>query len=242
MTAQLGQIGFFDAAADVALPVFQEEIESFLSRNDLNKYSFVQLRNGAEPQRPRDLNLQTNYDEAWVERYMGRRYDQVDPVCELGRKATSPFWWGGTRFLSDFEKRQKRVFWEAEDYGIIYGISIPVRAIDGSLGLVSFTAGSASDIRNILKESGPELHVAAYQITDRLIEREGPEETECTPLSTRERETLIWVGQGMTSEEIAGRMLLSVSAINYHLGNATRKLHARNRHHAALLAMSKGLI
>lgn len=242
MTAQLGQIGFFDAAADLPLPAFQTQIESFLARNELDKYSFVQLRKGAKLQKPRDLNLHTNYDEAWVNRYMDRRYDQVDPVCELGRKATSPFWWGGTRFLSDFEKRQKRVFWEAEDYGIIYGISIPVLAIDGSLGLVSFTAGSASDIRNILKESGPELHVAAHQITDRLIEHGGLEETQSTPLSARERETLIWVAQGMTSEEIAERMLLSVSAINYHLVNATRKLDGRNRHHAALLAMSKGLI
>lgn len=242
MTAQLGQIGFFDTAADVPLASFQSQIGSFLGRNDLRHYSFVQLCKGAKTKKSRDLNLHTNYDGVWVERYMGRRYDQVDPVCELGRKATAPFWWGGSKFLSDFEKRQKRVFWEAENFGIVYGVSIPVRAMDGSIGLVSFTAGSASDIRNILKETGPELHVAAHQITDRLIEREERDAPETDPLSARERETLIWVVQGMTSEEIADRMLLSESAINYHLGNATRKLNARNRHHAALLAMSKGLI
>ncbi len=242
MAARLGQIGFFDAAADVPLASFQTQIGSFLTRHDLRHYSFVQLRNGTDAQKARNLNLHTNYDGAWIDRYMKRRYDQVDPVCDLGRRASSPFWWGGTRFLSNFEKRQKRVFWEAEEFGIVYGVSIPVCAMDGSLGLVSFTAGTASDIRDILREAGPELHVAAHQITDRLMEHETADDADSNLLSPRERETLIWVVQGMTSEEIADRMLLSVSAINYHLGKATRKLSARNRHHAALLAMSKGLI
>jgi len=93
-----------------------------------------------------------------------------------------------------------------------------------------------------LRESGPELHVAAYQIAGRLIRRDDNDEAGCGPLRPRERESLIWVARDMTSEEIADRMLLSVSAVNYHLRKATRKLGARNRHHAALLAMSKGLI
>ncbi len=242
MTAQLGQISFFDRATDIPLAAFQGEIDGFLARHDLHHYSFVQLIRGANQQKAQDLNLHTNYDGAWIERYTSRRYDQLDPVCDLGRKAKAPFWWGGAKFLSDFEKRQRRVFWEAEDFGIVYGVSIPVRSMDGSMGLVSFTAGSASDIRDILREAGPELHVAAHQITDRLIERSDEDAPAHSPLSPRERESLIWVVQGMTSEEIAERMLLSVSAVNYHLGNATRKLTARNRHHAALLAMSKGLI
>jgi len=242
MTAQLGQIGFFDTANDVPLASFQERIGRFLSRHDLRHYSFVQLQGGRKTPDPGDLNQHTNYDEAWIERYVGRRYDQLDPVCDLGRTATAPFRWGGTRFLSDFEKRQKRVFWEAEDFGIVYGVSIPVRSMDGSLGLVSFTAGGASDIPDILRESGPELHVAAHQIAGRLIRPDDNDAAGYDPLRPRERESLIWVARGMTSEEIADQMLLSVSAVNYHLGKATRKLGARNRHHAALLAMSKGLI
>ncbi|MEM6940655.1 MAG: LuxR family transcriptional regulator [Pseudomonadota bacterium] len=242
MTAQLGQIGFFEAAPGMSAATLHAQIAAFLSRNELKHYSFVQLHRGTCTQRSQHLNLHTNYDGAWVDRYMSRRYDQVDPVCELGRKATKPFWWGGARFLSNFEKRQKRVFWEAEDFGIVHGVSIPVRAIDGALGLVSFTAASANDIASVLKQAGPQLHVAAHQLTDLLVERADSDADAETPLSARERETLIWVVQGMTSEEIADRMLLSVSAINYHLGKAKRKMNARNRHHAALLAMSKGLV
>lgn len=242
MTGQLGQISFFDAAADMPLAGFRDQIDRFLGRHDLHHYSFVQLQSGRQSQKARDLNLHTNYDGAWIKRYVERRYDQLDPVCDLGRTATAPFWWGGSRFLSDFEKRQRRVFWEAKDFGIVYGVSIPVRSMDGSLGLVSYTAGSSSDIHDILAEAGPELHVAAHQIADRLIERDADAASQDCTLTPRERESLIWVVQGMTSEEIADRMLLSVSAVNYHLGKATRRLDARNRHHAALLALSRGII
>lgn len=242
MAGHLGQIGFFDSVADLPKSVFADKVSAFLNRCDLQYFSFVQLQAGRGAKKLRDLNLHTNYQGPWVERYITRRYDQLDPVCDLGRQATAPFWWGGSRFLSDFEKRQRRVFWEAADFGIHYGVTIPVRSMDGALSLVSYTAGTASDIRNILDEAGPQLHVAAHQIADRLVERDPATFQEDNPLTPRERESLIWVVQGMTSEEIADRMLLSVSAVNYHLGKATRKLDARNRHHAALLALSQQLI
>ena len=242
MHSRLGDISFFGEAANTPVERFQGQLDGFLDRFDLDSYSFVQLNHGASLPEQGELNLQTNYDDAWVERYMGRRYDQIDPVCQLGRTAKTPFLWGGRRFLSDFEKRQRRVFWEAKDYGIIYGLSIPMRAVDGSVGLVSFTSDNISVLEDVMASSGSVLFTAAHQISDRLIWRESTEEDADNPLSPRERESLIWVVEGMTSEEIADRMLLSVSAVNYHLGKATRKLSARNRHHAALLALSRRLI
>ena len=150
MSGQLGEIGYFEDASHASITCFQDQIDRFLTRNDLDHYSFVQLRYGSDGTKTRDLNLQTNYDDDWISRYTHRRYDQIDPVCQLGRKASAPFWWGGAGFLSGFEKRQRKVFWEAKEFGIVYGVSIPVRARDGDLGLVTFTAGSASDIQSIL--------------------------------------------------------------------------------------------
>lgn len=242
MRTRLGDIGYFEEAPGAPMDSFVAQVDGFLERFGLAHYSFVQLNTSVTTPDHGDLNLHTNYDDAWIERYTGRRYDQLDPVCQLGRRNAAPFMWGGRRFLSDFEKRQRRVFWEAEDFGIVFGVSIPMRAVDGSVGLVSFTSENRTALADVMASSGPVLFTAAHQISDRLIRRDLSKDDEENPLSPRERESLIWVVEGMTSEEIADRMLLSVSAVNYHLGRATRKLSARNRHHAALLALSRRLI
>lgn len=242
MSASLGDIDYFEDAATTRLDTFSNQINQFLGAHGLRHYSFLQIYGGYGGPSLRDMNLHTNYETPWVRRYIENRYDQLDPVCQLARKARNPYLWGGHSFLRRFEKRQRKVFWEARDFGIQYGLSIPIRDMSGSIGLVSFTSESRTGIRDVLDAAGPTLHVAAHQISDRLTIRKKTETAEDNPLSPRERESLCWVAEGMTSEEIADRMRLSVSAVNYHLGNASRKLDARNRHHAALLALSRRLI
>jgi len=48
--------------------------------------------------------------------------------------------------------------------------------------------------------------------------------------------------EGLKTEHIAVRLKLSESAVNYHLGNASRKLGAYNKHHAAIIALREGLL
>lgn len=85
MTGQLGQISYFETAPEAPMAAFQDQVSRFLDRHALRHYSFVQLQNGTDIYIPRDVNLQTNYHEVWIDRYLSRRYDQVDPVCEIGR-------------------------------------------------------------------------------------------------------------------------------------------------------------
>jgi DNA-binding CsgD family transcriptional regulator len=49
------------------------------------------------------------------------------------------------------------------------------------------------------------------------------------PLTPREYEACRLVADGLTNKEIAVRMTISVSTVQAQLGNATRKLQARNR-------------
>jgi len=61
-------------------------------------------------------------------------------------------------------------------------------------------------------------------------------------LSARELECLKWTAEGKTSAGIGDKICVSSATVNYHLNNAIKKLGASNRHHAAILAMRKGLI
>ena len=62
------------------------------------------------------------------------------------------------------------------------------------------------------------------------------------PLSPREREVLSLVATGLDLQQVADELTISIATVRTHVGNAHRKLGARNRPHAVALAMRLGLI
>jgi len=65
----------------------------------------------------------------------------------------------------------------------------------------------------------------------------GPEEE----LTGREREVLRLVAVGATNREIASKLFISENTVGFHMKNILRKLHVKNRAHAAAFAIRAGL-
>lgn len=61
-------------------------------------------------------------------------------------------------------------------------------------------------------------------------------------LTTREIEVLVALKDGLTTEEIAAKLMLSPSTVKTHLGNVYRKFEVRNRVEAVREATERGLI
>jgi DNA-binding NarL/FixJ family response regulator len=61
-------------------------------------------------------------------------------------------------------------------------------------------------------------------------------------LSVREAEVLQLVAEGLTNDEIAHRLWLSVETIETHLRSILTKLGAANRTHAGALGRARGLV
>ena len=61
------------------------------------------------------------------------------------------------------------------------------------------------------------------------------------PLTDREMDVLRLIAQGLTNQEIAGRLVISTGTVRTHVSNILAKLHLANRTQAALYALREGL-
>jgi DNA-binding NarL/FixJ family response regulator len=84
-------------------------------------------------------------------------------------------------------------------------------------------------------------------ISDRVVQNylrpgEGGAHFEIDPLSVREREVLQLIADGLSNQEIAGKLYLSVKTVEAHKAHIMRKLNIRGRTELIKYAIRKGLI
>lgn len=61
-------------------------------------------------------------------------------------------------------------------------------------------------------------------------------------LTEREREVMALVAEGLTNEEIAGRLIMSAATAKTHVSRAMIKLGARDRAQLVVFAYESGLV
>ena len=85
-------------------------------------------------------------------------------------------------------------------------------------------------------------------VTRRLLERvatglrDAPDDSRLVNLTEREREVLSLVGQGLTNDEIGGRLYLSPLTAKTHVSRIMSKLLARDRVQLVVIAYETGLV
>lgn len=63
-----------------------------------------------------------------------------------------------------------------------------------------------------------------------------------TRLTARQTECLKYLLEGLSSKQIAQKMFLSEETVNEHIAKAQKRLSAKNRLEAVVMALKKGLI
>jgi LuxR family maltose regulon positive regulatory protein len=62
------------------------------------------------------------------------------------------------------------------------------------------------------------------------------------PLSEREMEVLRLIAEGLSNEEVAQRLVLSLPTVKWHTGNIYGKLGVKNRTQAVATARTLGIL
>jgi DNA-binding CsgD family transcriptional regulator len=91
-----------------------------------------------------------------------------------------------------------------------------------------------------LSEDSPMLTARVNQVRNGVMRERKPRRAAL--LTARERETLTWVANGFSYREVGEKMFLSEETVKYYMKSCIRRLGARNRTHAATIALAFGFL
>lgn len=151
--------------------------------------------------------------------------------------SSAAFWWSMPR--RDHEVIASRWALRSAWTGLSHpGLGLPCTTESGQCGLVLFwgSAIRVADARALARLHA--LSCAAFLLS--VLGRQ--ERAKLPHISKRELECLKLTAKGLTSEEIAEQLSLSVHTTNQYLSSASEKLDAVNRVHAVAKALRFGLI
>ncbi|MFI0846149.1 helix-turn-helix transcriptional regulator [Mesorhizobium sp. IMUNJ 23232] len=162
-----------------------------------------------------------------------------EAIVRHARTSTLPCWWSdgaATASLQAFS--QLEMAERTEDLLPGHpGIAFPVFSDRGQCGLIAFWG------RDIVLGGDHvfDIHARCFSLFDAVATIRSNELRKMPTISKREMECLKLTANGLTSEEIAASLKLSIHTANQYLASSTQKLNATNRIHAVAKAMKLGL-
>jgi len=184
------------------------------------------------------------YADDWVERYIDKEYERVDPVVVGCYQRFHPVDWSRL----DWSGKVTRDFvGEAQSAGVgRQGFTVPIRGPAGQFAL--FTVSSNANDRTwgrFTEESTRDLILAAHYINQKALELESGEGATSAPhraLSPRERDALTLLALGYSRAQASESLQISEHTLRVYIEGARYKLGAMNTTHAVALALSQGLL
>lgn len=157
-------------------------------------------------------------------------------LADHARGAIRPFWWaqGAASGLEELR-------WASRLQGLLpgpVGLAFPAAAGQDAGGLVVFTGARFT----LSDRALPDLHGECFGLFEEAVLQHGIAPRETISLTRREGECVRLAADGLSSEEIARALRLSLHTANQYLADAARKLNANGRMHTVAKALRLGLI
>ncbi len=168
----------------------------------------------------------------FLDKYLYRVDPSVDPIIRHARTVVQPFFW----YDIASDTRASR----ARRLGLPEGLVVPVPGPRGCVGIEWM--GASGEGRDELKKFCIVIQAIGLACYYHLERYYGPPPLPPAQLTEREQEVLSLVAQGLSSAAIARMFHLSERTVEWHALEAMRRLGAKNRIQAVVLAIRDGLI
>lgn len=183
---------------------------------------------------------EVTYSDAWVRRYIERKYVEIDPVLPSAQASLLPIDW------SKIERKSIEVrafFEEAIAYGVgRQGLTIPIRGTAGERAFFSVTLDVDDEEWRLFKrERMTLLQTVAHYYHDRVLATHGINFPDIR-LTDRQKQILTWAAAGHGVNEIGKILFLSPHTVQRHLEIIRARLHALNTTHAVARALKFRII
>lgn len=181
----------------------------------------------------------SEFPRGYLDTYRAEEWDKIDPIVQRLHGARSPFKWSDTCDRGGFSKEQRNFFAKCQELGVHSGITIPIHGPGTEVDLISVSLrdkGSAPDAKIV------HVYGLAVQYWLKYCELVDQKATATVTLTSKEAECLCWCKEGKTNWEIGEILSISEKTVEFHLGNAMRKLGATNRITAVIMGIKRGLI
>jgi LuxR family transcriptional regulator, quorum-sensing system regulator BjaR1 len=186
-----------------------------------------------------DVCLAWKVPPLWRTLYSVEDFFQRDPAVRQTGRTVLPFDWKDSPYDPEAEPEMGEVMDRARDFGVHKGMVIPIPSPGGMIGGI-WVAGPHFDERQVHE---PFLHTLSLHVFHRLQHLVGGGVKRHAHLSDREREILAWASEGKTAWEIGCILTLSQRTVEWHIGQACKKLGATNRLQAiAILGNTRSML
>lgn len=168
----------------------------------------------------------------WHQHFKKLDYESIDSIGQAVRNTVIPIVWDLTELYAKARATEKKMFKEALDYGLKSGISIPIYNHRAEVAILVIHS------KNILQQlkQDPELmaylHHMALHYHQKVTELLAVKQTNLSlvKLTKRETECLKLTAHNKSAQEIADLLKITPRTVAFHIENANRKLHTKNKY------------
>ena len=192
--------------------------------------------------RPGHTIVSTNYPSDWRSIYFKRKFEAIDPIVNRAKSMKRVFTWSGEDERRHLSKEERAFFDRAADFGIRSGVTVPIRAANGSTSM--FTLASDKSSIELERDIDP---VAAAAAVGQLHTRMSllpltPTAQHPAWLDPKEAAYLNWISVGKTMEEAADLEGVKYNSVKSKLEEARERFKIHTMPHLVALAIRAGLI
>lgn len=213
--------------------VLKQALEHLTDQAGFGGYAYLHIQ-------PGHTVAVSNYHPEWRTIYFKRNLAAVDPVVKRAKSLKQAFAWSSQQEIGRLSKGERSFYAQAADFGIRSGVTVPVRAANGSFSL--FTLASAKD--DINPDVDPVAAAAAVgQLHVRMsLASVTPSEQYPAWLDPREAAFLKWIAVGKTMGEAADLEGVGYNSVRSKLYETKKRLEIHTMSHLVALAIRAGLI